>query len=156
MIFDQFGLLIDIFGAVLLIAVIFYVIRLNRNLNVLKSGKAELDALIVAFNESTNRAEMSVARLKASAMETATSLQSSVDKAQILQDDLAFMTGRADELATRLEAAIAGARGVPRASSPRPPREAGEPARPAQPPRDEPDERGKSKADLLRALQGMR
>jgi len=166
LIFDQFGLLIDVFGAVLLVAVIFYVIRLNRNLNVLKSGKAELDALIAAFNESTNRAEMSVARLKTSAMETATSLQSSVDKAQELRDDLVFMSSRADELATRLEGAIAGARGMSRAASPLPPRSPRESVDPAQPESplsrpaqsDQPvaDERGKSKADLLRALQGMR
>lgn len=158
MILDQFGLLIDVFGALLLVAVIYYVIRLNRNLHVLKSGKAELDALIVAFNESTNRAEMSVARLKASAMETATSLQSSVDKAQELRDDLVFMTGRADELATRLEEAIAGARGLSRAP-PRPARETGEAKPPSQPGQTAPpaqDDRGKSKAELLRALQGMR
>lgn len=156
MILDQFGLLINIFGSALLVAVIFYVVRLNRNLNVLKSGKAELDALIAAFSDSTNRAEASVVRLKASAMETATSLQSSVDKAQELRDDLTFMTGRADELATRLEAAIAGARNTPRTAPT--PRDSAPAPRSAQSPQPTAadDERGKSKADLLRALQGMR
>lgn len=156
MIFDQFGLLIDIFGAVLLVAVIFYIVRLNRNLTVLKSGKAELDALIAAFNESTNRAEMSVARLKVSAMESATALQSSVDKARELHDDLSFMTGRADELATRLEGAVAGARGMPGGAASKPPRETEEPPQSAQPVQPARNERGKSKAELLRALQGMR
>jgi chromosome segregation ATPase len=154
MIFDQFGLLIDIFGAALLVAVIFYVVRLNRNLNVLKSGKAELDALIAAFNDSTNRAEMSVARLKASAMEAASTLQSTVDKAQELRDDLTFMTSRADELATRLEGAISGARRERRNAPSRETENSAQPEGPQASPKG--DERGKSKAELLRALQGMR
>ncbi len=147
------GLIVDVLGAVLMAAVIFYVIRLNANLKTLKAGKAELEALIAAFNESTNRAEASVLRLKASATETATALQANVTKAQELRDDLNFMTDRADELATRLEGAISAARGVapsPGAKSPQ--------ARASQAPKsaEEQDERGKSKAELLRALQGMR
>ncbi len=101
MFLGQMGLIVDVLGAVLMVAVIFYVIRLNKNLKTLKANKAELDTLIVAFTSSTNRAEASVARLKVSATETATALQANVSKAQELRDDLAFMTERADELANR-------------------------------------------------------
>lgn len=147
------GLVVDVLGAVLMAAVIFYVIRLNANLKTLKAGKAELEALISAFTESTNRAEASVLRLKASATETATALQANVTKAQELRDDLAFMTDRADELATRLEGAIAAARGVSPATG-----ASAAQTRPQQAPKTDEaqDERGKTKAELLRALQGMR
>lgn len=147
------GLIVDVLGAVLMAAVIFYVIRLNANLKTLKAGKAELEALIAAFTESTNRAEASVLRLKASATETATALQANVTKAQELRDDLSFMTDRADELATRLEGAIAAARGV----SPTTGANVSQ-SRAQQPPKadESQEERGKSKAELLRALQGMR
>ncbi|MEX2617769.1 MAG: DUF6468 domain-containing protein [Alphaproteobacteria bacterium] len=148
------GLIVDVLGAVLMAAVIFYVIRLNANLKTLKAGKAELEALIAAFTESTNRAEASVLRLKSSATETATALQANVTKAQELRDDLSFMTDRADELATRLEGAIAAARGV----SPATGATTASQSRTQQPPKadESQDERGKSKAELLRALQGMR
>lgn len=153
MFLGQMGLIVDVLGAVLMVAVIFYVIRLNKNLKTLKANKAELDTLIVAFTSSTNRAEASVARLKVSATETATALQANVSKAQELRDDLAFMTERADELANRLEGSISAARGAAPSPLSRPKR-----AEPPETPKAdaEQDERGKSKADLLRALQGMR
>jgi chromosome segregation ATPase len=148
------GLLIDVFGAILLIVVIVYAFRLNRSLSALKSNKAELDGLITTFTNSTNRAEASVARLKASATETATALQTSVSKAQELRDDLAFMTDRAEELANRLESAISSARtATPRATEV--PKRETESAEPPKGNADQ-DQRGKSKAELLRALQGMR
>lgn len=148
------GLLIDVLGAILLVVFIVYAVRLNRSLSALKSNKAELDGLIAAFTDSTNRAEASVARLKASATETATALQANVSKAQELRDDLAFMTERAEELANRLEAGISSARGA----APRPSAESKpvpEVTESSTTGGDE-DQRGKSKAELLRALQGMR
>jgi len=148
------GLLIDVLGAILLIVVIVYAFRLNRSLSALKSNKAELDGLITTFTDSTNRAEASVARLKSSAMETATALQSNVSKAQELRDDLAFMTDRAEELANRLEAAISTARNATPRATEVPKRE----TESAETPKSnaDQDQRGKSKAELLRALQGMR
>ena len=79
-------------------------------------------------------------------------------KAQELRDDLSFMTDRADELATRLEAAIAAARGAsPSTGSGTPQSRTQQPRGPQAPKTAEAeDERGKSKAELLRALQGMR
>ena len=151
MFLGQMGIVVDIMGAVLMVAVIYYVIRLNANLKTLKANKAELDTLIAAFTASTNRAEASVARLKVSATETATALQANVTKGQELRDDLAFMTERAEELATRLENAIGAARGV--APAARPQRAATQDGPAEEAPQDE---RGKSKAELLRALQGMR
>lgn len=148
------GLLIDVLGAVLLVVFIVYAVRLNRSLSALKSNKAELDGLIATFTDSTNRAEASVARLKASATETATALQANVSKAQELRDDLAFMTERAEELANRLEAGISSARGA----APRPSGESKPAPDAPQPPKGGGDDnqQGKSKAELLRALQGMR
>jgi hypothetical protein len=148
------GLVVDVLGTILLVVVIVYAFRLNRSLSALKGNKAELDALIASFNQSTERAEASIARLKVSATETATSLQANVSKAQELRDDLAFMIDRAEELANRLESAITSARNAaPRPSASSKPEDA--PAGQAQD-GSESDQRGKSKAELLRALQGMR
>ncbi len=150
----ELGLLIDVLGAVLLVVVIVYAFRLNRSLSALKANKAELDTLIETFTQSTNRAEASVARLKSSATETATALQANVSKAQELRDDLAFMTDRGEELANRLEAAIKNARTV----APRPTEAASRNSDAVDEMHEKPDQdqRGKSKAELLRALQGMR
>ncbi|MBL4721277.1 MAG: hypothetical protein JKY20_09130, partial [Alphaproteobacteria bacterium] len=110
MIVGDFGLLIDGVVSILLVTVIVYAVRLNRNLGTLKANRMELEQLIASFTESTDRAEASVGRLKSTATETAQSLQSNVTRAQELRDDLTFMTERANEIADRLEAAISNSR----------------------------------------------
>ncbi|MBT5108434.1 MAG: hypothetical protein HOM25_07115 [Rhodospirillaceae bacterium] len=158
MIFGNLGLLIDTVVAVLLATVIFYAIRLNRSLSALKANKVELEQLVASFTESTNQAEASVARLRSSAVDTATSLQTNVTRAQELRDDLAFMTERANEIADRLEVAIGDSR--ENKSQPADAQDSGRKTTAARPVADgeesTQDDREKSKTELLRALQGMR
>ena len=158
MIFGNLGLLIDTVVAGLLATVIFYAIRLNRSLSALKANKVELEQLVASFTESTNQAEASVARLRSSAVDTATSLQTNVTRAQELRDDLAFMTERANEIADRLEVAIGDSR--ENKSQPADAQDSGRKTTAARPVADgeesTQDDRGKTKTELLRALQGMR
>ena len=158
MIFGNLGLLIDTVVAVLLAAVIFYAIRLNRSLSALKANKVELEQLVASFTESTNQAEASVARLRSSAVDTAKSLQTNVTRAQELRDDLAFMTERANEIADRLEVAIGDSR--ENKSQPADTQASGRKTTAQRPVTDGEDsirdDREKSKTELLRALQGLR
>ena len=161
MLFPQLSLFLEVIGATLLGVMIVYAIRLNRRLSTLQEDKAEFERLLLSFTDSTSRAETSVARLKASAIDTAHSLQESVTRAQALRDDLAFMVDRADDLANRLENEIRDAR----------PEQAmrgnaaqnvtsGEKVRaePSEPELDTNKDSGqrKTKSDLLKALEGMR
>ena len=135
--------------------------RLNRRLSTLQEDKAEFERLFMSFTDSTSRAESSVARLKASATDTAQSLQDRVTQAQALRADLAFMVNRADELANRLEGAIREARPEsPVRTSSAQAATSGENVN-AQAVKSEPssqEEPGqrKTKSDLLKALEGMR
>ena len=161
MLFPQLTFVLEIIGATLLAVMIVYAVRLNRRLSTLQDDKAEFERLLLNFTESTSRAETSVARLKASATDTAQSLQDSVTRAQALRDELAFMVDRADELANRLEGAIREARpetalraGANQGAA------SGEKVT-VEAARTEPatkEERGqrKTKSDLLKALEGMR
>ena len=108
--FVQFSFALEVLAVVLLTVMIIYAVRLNRTLVGLQTDREELDQLVAHFNDSTARTEASVARLKSSAGEIAESLQSNVTKAQSLQDELAFMVDRANDLADRLEGAIRDAR----------------------------------------------
>ena len=161
MVFPQLTLVLEIVGAALLVVMIVYAVRLNRRLSSLQEDKAEFERLLISFTDSTSRAESSVARLKASAIDTAQSLQDSVTQAQALRDDLAFMVERADELANRLEGAIRAARSE---SSVRPSaaqvatsgeKVNAETAKSEASSQEEPGQR-KTKSDLLKALEGMR
>ena len=85
MVFPQLTLVLEIIGAALLVVMIVYAVRLNRRLSTLQEDKAEFERLLMSFTDSTSRAESSVARLKASATDTAQSLQDSVTQAQALR-----------------------------------------------------------------------
>ena len=161
MLFPQLTLVLEIVGAALLVVMIVYAVRLNRRLSTLQEDKAEFERLLISFTDSTSRAESSVARLKASATDTAQSLQNSVTQAQALRDDLSFMVDRADELANRLEGAIREAR--PESSvrlSAAQAATSGEnvnaEAAKSEPSSQEEPEQRKTKSDLLKALEGMR
>ncbi len=152
MLFPELSLLVESIGAVLLVIMIVYAVRLNRRLTALQADKIEFERLIASFNESTSRAEASVAQLRASASEAAEALQANVAKAESLRDDLAFMIDRGDELADRLEAAISAARPD---SSARP-RVGASPGRAKTGDGGEAKGERKSKSELLKALEGMR
>ena len=154
MLFPNLQLLLETVGAVLLVVMIVYAVRLNRRLTTLQSDKEEFEQLLSSFSESTDRAEASVMRLRTSATETATSLQTNVTKAQTLHDDLTFMIDRAEELANRLEAAIGVARSRREAGSRQGAAAAVQSVEDAAVEAD--DNENKSKSDLLKALEGMR
>ena len=161
MLFPQLSLFLEVIGATLLAVMIVYAIRLNRRLSTLQEDKAEFERLLLSFTDSTSRAETSVARLKASAIDTAQSLQESVTKAQALRDDLAFMVDRADELADRLENEIRDARPeqATRGSAAQYVTSGDKVnAEPSEPELDTSKDSGqrKTKSDLLKALEGMR
>ena len=161
MLFPQLTLVLEIVGAALLVVMIVYAVRLNRRLSTLQEDKAEFERLLMSFTDSTSRAETSVARLKASATDTAQSLQENVTRAQALRDDLAFMVDRADELANRLEGAIREARPEsPARVSAAQVATSGEKvnaeAAQSEPSSQEEPGQRKTKSDLLKALEGMR
>jgi len=102
---------VDALVAVLLVATIVYAIVLNRKLVALRNAKAEMEALVARFAESTAQAESGIQTLKAHANDSGASLDSLVTRAHGLSDDLAFLIERGSNLADRLESATASTRG---------------------------------------------
>lgn len=103
------GLILDIVVALLLVATLFYCVRLNRRLTVIREHRGELEALIQAFNESCTRAELGVRSLR-SATDEATRLQQYLERSQNLRDDLSYLLDRGGSLADRLEGGVRTAR----------------------------------------------
>ena len=96
------SILIDLSVAGLLAVAILYAIRLNRTLESLREGKAELATLIGRFDEAAAHAERSVARLSQSTTEQGKVLNAAISEAQALRDELAFMLERGDSVAERI------------------------------------------------------
>lgn len=94
-----YSLILDVLVAVLLAVTIGYAVVLNKRLGKLRGDKKDLEKLAAKFGESTSRAEESIETLR----HTADLLQSGIDKAQALRDDLTFLIDRGDQAADSLE-----------------------------------------------------
>ncbi len=96
------SLILDALIAGLLVATIIYAIQLNRHLIQLRESRGEMEGLIRSFNEATSRAEAGIKSIRHAATETGEGLQRSVERAQVLRDELQFLVEAADSLARRL------------------------------------------------------
>jgi hypothetical protein len=152
----------------LLAATLFYALRLERALGVLKQDRGALEQLVATFDAATHQAEQGVERLRASAESSGQLLSRQVDRAAGLRDDLAFLAERAERAADRMEQGLRAARPAPSAEDrlirlsapPDPPAESPpRPQRLAPPPAAEPPDdpalsglRSQAERDLLKAL----
>lgn len=118
-----FALALDVFVAVLLVITIGLAGVLNHRLGKLRRERSNLEKLTAEFQDATVRANEASRHLTVNA----DSLNAGIEKAQSLNDDLAFLIERAGEAADRLEDQIRSARNrghaapAPRTSAPLPP-----------------------------------
>lgn len=104
-------LALDATLCLLLVVTIIYCFKLNGRIRLLQDSKSELRQLIDQFNESTSRAETSIANLKSASKQTAEMLQNKIEKANFLASDISFMIDRGEKIAEVLDDGIAHARG---------------------------------------------
>lgn len=110
MLFPHVSFVLEVMGACLLLVMIIYAIQLNRRLSRLQADKAYLQKMIVSFNQATERAESSVNRLRAAAIEASDALQTNTKAAKELRGDLSFLIDRAEVMADRLESSVGNGR----------------------------------------------
>jgi hypothetical protein len=105
---------LELILVVLLLAMLFHAIRLERALGVLRRDRASLEQLVVGFNASTHQAESGIQRLRAAVDGAGRQIESQIAKSISLKDDLAFLTERGDRLADRLDQLVREARPLAR------------------------------------------
>ena len=88
---------------VLLVAMLFHAIRLERALLVLRRDRATFDALIAGFNDSTRLAEDGVERLRLAADGAGKQITRQIERATALKEDLIFLTERSEKVADVME-----------------------------------------------------
>lgn len=168
-----FGLILDLVMIGLLGTMIFFAVRLHRRLEVLRTGKQDLEILLRDLVTNTATAERNLRDLQVVAEELAPSLQKQVAGARAAREELEFLLGSADAAADKLLAQIGAAKGEIRSehkisTSSTPvslPSTAAEPAPTlrAMPPisstikeTQADDSRRTAEADLLRAIEKLR
>lgn len=107
---QNYGLVIDIVICLLLLTTIGYAVVLNRKLAVLRSARSEMEKLFADFATATGQAEGGLQALKQSSSEAGESLAQNVSDACRLADEMAFLVKKGNEIADRLEVAIAASR----------------------------------------------
>jgi uncharacterized protein YoxC len=111
------ALIADGVVAVLLVATLVYVRRFSRQIEAIRTGRAEFEKLIADLTRSTDQAASHLHQFKATAETAGRDLQARTERAQGLAaefgkigDDLRLLTERAEGAANRLEVAIGKAR----------------------------------------------
>ena len=107
--------LLDVAVLLLLAATLFHALRLLRALGALSRDRPALEALVAAFNASTQQAEDGIERLRAAAEGAGRSVARQHDAALALKDDLVFLVERGERLANQLDLLL---RAAPPAASP--------------------------------------
>jgi cell division protein FtsB len=72
---------LELILVVLLLAMLFHAIRLERALGVLRRDRASLEQLVIGFNASTHQAESGIQRLRAAADGTGRQIETQLAKA---------------------------------------------------------------------------
>lgn len=96
------GFVLDIVLIGLLGFAVSYAMKLTKQLNEMRAGRAEMERFVLAFNATVSRAEAGVQGLKNAARSSGDDLEQLIEKGQTLRDELMFLTESADQIATRL------------------------------------------------------
>ncbi len=99
-------LIINIAIIALLIPTILYLIKLNKNLTILRNNQRSLTQLTQLLNEAAAKAENAVPKLKEATTKSAQELMNVVNFAKSTKKELEYSNGRAEFLAKKLEEAI--------------------------------------------------
>ncbi len=100
------GLILDGVVACLLVATIWFAIRLDGRLRMLRADGERMERLIAGLSAASHQAEEAVGDLKDTAGHAGRQLQASIDKAQSLLSDLQFMNEKAEAAADRLDTSL--------------------------------------------------
>jgi len=104
------NLLINVVMAGLLLVTIGYCWVLNRRIKVLQDSKSELAQLLKHFDESTLRASESIIALQTASKKIGENIQTRIDKANYVLDDLSLAIDKGNKLNNQIEASVAVSR----------------------------------------------
>jgi Tfp pilus assembly protein PilO len=97
------ALVLDGLVAVLLVVTVGYCVLLHRRLGTLRGAQAELERLLAGFTSATEQARHGVAELRAAGDQVGRELQTRLDAARAVRDELNVITQAGNDLADRLD-----------------------------------------------------
>jgi hypothetical protein len=101
-------MVMDALVMVLLAAVLFFAIRLQKQLLAFRGERLGFEKLVRDLGASVTQAEKAIQGLRDTARASGRDLQAQIDSARALSDELQIITEAGDNLAARLERAAEG------------------------------------------------
>ncbi len=98
---------------------VYYALRLEKQLRILRLSQAEMGRYMADFARNIDRAEAGIKALKSTARESGDDLETLVARSQALNDELKFVTDHADSLVEKITALGGQLAGQSRAPEPR-------------------------------------
>lgn len=103
MMIADISLLFDVALIALLAVMIFYSVRLNKRIALLRDGEGEMQQMIARFSESSLVAQESARTLKAAGTEAEFGVKAAIAKGMALRNDLEMMLDQAELLVERMD-----------------------------------------------------
>jgi hypothetical protein len=99
------AMILDVVVIGLLGAVLFFAIRLQKQLHEFREGRDEFGRMVQEMSASVTQAEKAIQGLRDTARASGRDLQAQIDVARSLSDEMQIITEAGDNLAVRLERA---------------------------------------------------
>ena len=147
----DYGLILDGLIVVLLCATVVYAAALNRRIARLRDNRAELELAARAMADAAVKADTAIKGLKQAAGSVGAAIQSDIDKARTLREELTFLVEAGEALAGRLEAAASGVGRAAEAAKSAPAKDQAKPSKDKSA-----DGGGRSKRALMKAIENLR
>ncbi len=102
MLMDILKLLLDLAVIGLLGAGVYYALRLEKQLRILRTSQSEMAHYMTEFARNIDRAEQGIKALKSTARASGDDLEQLVERSKQLYDELKFVTDHADSLVEKI------------------------------------------------------
>jgi hypothetical protein len=116
------SLLLDLLVVGMLVTTVVFCARLNRRILVLQDSKGDMAQLIRQFDEATQKASNAVGELQDASAKLQDDMNTKIQKANFIADDLAFMIEKGNKVAEKMLSSAVQQTGAsspaPRASAP--------------------------------------
>lgn len=96
-------MILDIVIAILLVVSIFYCWKLNSKMQELRKNQSQFAKMINDLDKAILKAESSISELKNISIKTSNLVQEKIDQANMVSDDLEFLTSRAINYVNRFD-----------------------------------------------------
>ncbi|WP_025898729.1 DUF6468 domain-containing protein [Sneathiella glossodoripedis] len=106
--FLSIPLILDLILIVMLAACIAYCVSLNKKLSVMRDAQSEMQKVAKQFDQAIVKSKLGIEELKKASKDVGGALQSEIDEAKTLVEELKLIQASSSRIADRLQESVGG------------------------------------------------